>query len=68
MARGEAGPESDVDLLVQFDDGHPTGLFEFVRIQRRLSELLGCKADLVMPDTIKRQLRDRILGEAIRAA
>jgi len=34
VARGEAGPNSDVDLLVEFD--RPVGLFHFFRVQRRL--------------------------------
>lgn len=65
VARGEAGPTSDVDLLVDFDK--PIGLFHFFRVQRRLEEILGCKVDLVMRDAVKRQLRDRIFAEAIRA-
>ena len=65
VALGEAGPASDVDLLVDFD--RPVGLFHFFRVQRRLEEILGCKVDLVMRDAVKRQLRDRIFAEAVRA-
>jgi len=65
VARGEAGPTSDVDLLVDFD--RPVGLFHFFRVQRRLEQLLGRGVDLVMRDAVKPQLRDRILGEAVRA-
>jgi hypothetical protein len=65
VARGEATAGSDIDLLVEF--GRPVGLFHFFRVQRRLSELLGCAVDLVMKDAIKSQLRTRILGEAISA-
>jgi predicted nucleotidyltransferase len=65
VARGDAGPSSDVDLLVDFD--RPVGLFHFFRVQRRLEEILGCKVDLVMRDAVKRQLRDRIFAEAVRA-
>jgi predicted nucleotidyltransferase len=65
VARGEAGPGSDVDLLVEFDK--PIGLFHFFRVQRRLQEILGCRVDLVMRDAVKRQLRDRIFAEAVRA-
>ena len=66
VARGESGPDSDVDLLVDFD--RPVGLFHFFRVQRRIEEVLGSKVDLVMRDAVKRQLRDRIFAEAIRAA
>lgn len=66
VARDEAGPESDVDLLVEFEE--TIDLFEFVRLQMELERLFGRKVDLVVPDALKRQLRDRILGEAVRAA
>jgi predicted nucleotidyltransferase len=65
VARGQAAPGSDVDLLVEFD--RPIGLFHFFRVQRRLEQILGCPVDLVMRDAVKPQLRDRIFGEAIRA-
>jgi predicted nucleotidyltransferase len=65
VARGVAGPDSDVDLLVTFD--RSIGLFHFFRVQRRLEEILSCRVDLVMRDAVKRQLRDRIFAEAVRA-
>jgi predicted nucleotidyltransferase len=65
VARGESGPDSDVDLLVDFDK--PIGLFHFFRVQHRIEEILGSKVDLVMRDAVKRQLRERILAEAVRA-
>ena len=65
-AGGEARPESDVDLLVDFNQ--PIGLFELVELKDYLEELLGCSVDLVPRDSLKRQLRDRILKEAIPAA
>lgn len=65
VARGEAAPGSDVDMLVQFD--RAIGLFHFFRVQRRLEQILGCRVDLVMRDAVKPQLRDRIFREAIRA-
>ncbi len=65
VARGEAAPGSDVDLLVAFD--RAIGLFHFFRVQRRLEQILGCRVDLAMRDAVKPQLRDRILGEAVRA-
>ena len=65
-ARNEATRNSDIDLLVQFNN--PVGLLHFVRLKRCLEELLGRRVDLVTPDALKRQFRDRILKEAIRAA
>ena len=66
VARDEAAETSDVDLLVEFD--RPVGLFAFCRLRLYLQEILGCQVDLVTPDALKEQLRERILKEAIRAA
>ena len=66
IARGEAAPESDIDLLVEFD--RPVGLFHFVRVKRFLEEQLGRQVDLVTPDALHPALRGRILAEALHAA
>jgi predicted nucleotidyltransferase len=66
FARDEGRDDSDVDLLVEFR--RPIGLFEFVRLQRTLAEILGHPVDLVTPAALKPQLRERILGEAVVAA
>jgi type I restriction enzyme S subunit len=66
VARNEAGPESDVDLLVEFEQ--PVGMFHFLDLKEHLEALLGAPVDLVTPSALKRQLRDRILEEAVRAA
>lgn len=65
-ARDEGRDDSDVDLLVEFN--RPIGLFEFVRLQRHLAEVVGHPVDLVTPAGLKPQLRDRILSEAVVAA
>jgi uncharacterized protein len=66
VARGDSAPDSDVDLLVDFD--RPIGLFHFFRVQQQLERILGSRVDLVMREAVKPQLRDRILREAVRAA
>jgi uncharacterized protein len=66
FARDEGRADSDVDLLVEFS--RPIGLFEFVRLQRQLGELIGRQVDLVTPAALKPQLRDSILREAVVAA
>ena len=65
VVRGEAGPDSDIDILVEFDP--PVGLLAFFRLQYYLEDLLGRRVDLVTPAALKRQLRDRILKEAVYA-
>ena len=64
VARDEAGPESDVDLLVEFD--RPITLFDLVAVQQYLEKILGvARVDVVMPDSIFPAIKDDILGEAI---
>ena len=64
MAHGEAGPESDIDLLVEF--GQPVGLFEFVHVKTRLEQILGREVDLVTPDALRESMRPQIPKEAVR--
>ena len=68
VVRGEIGPDSDIDILVEFEPGARVGLFRFARLQRRLSNLLCRPVDLVTPDALHEALRDRILSEAVDAA
>jgi len=64
-ARGEQRPDSDIDILVEFD--RVGGLFEFVRLKNYLETTLGQPVDLVTPDALKPQLRERILRESVHA-
>ena len=67
VARNEATAASDVDLLVEFD--RPVGLFDFVRLQHRLEEILGVpKVDLVTPAGLREPMREQILKEAVRSS
>lgn len=68
VVRGEVGPESDIDILVDFAPATRIGLLEFVKLQDHLATLLGQRVDLVMRSGVRRQLRDRILAEALRVA
>jgi uncharacterized protein len=67
-AREEAKEESDLDILVEFEPDASIGLFEFARLRRRLSELVGRDVDLVTRDAIRPEMRDEILREAVHAA
>ncbi len=66
VARDEARPTSDVDLLVEFD--RPTGYFGLVRLQLLLQQLLGCEVDLGTPGSLRPAMQQRIDKEAIRVA
>lgn len=67
VARGESKESSDVDILVEFAPQARVGLFQFVRLRRELSELLGCEVDLATPEALHRDLKEDILKEAIHA-
>lgn len=60
-ARGEARPDSDLDLLVWFSE--QKSLLGLIRLERELSELLGVKIDLLTEQAISPYLIDRILKE-----
>ncbi len=45
--RADFGPESDIDLLVQFKPDRKLGLLDFVRIEQEFSEIFGRKVDLI---------------------
>ncbi len=66
IARGQARENSDVDILVEFNQ--PVGLFEFARLKLYLEELLNREVDLVTPQALRKELKETILREAIRAA
>ena len=63
VARNEATPISDVDLLVEFN--RPVGYFGLFALQDYLEKLLGCPVDLGTPDSLKPHMRERVMGEAI---
>jgi hypothetical protein len=65
VARGEERPDSDIDILVEFK--RVGGLFEFVRLKNYLEKTLGQPVDLVTPDALKPQLREKILRESVHA-
>ena len=64
VARDEARPDSDVDLLVEF--GRPITLFDLVAVQHYLERCLGVpRVDLVPRDSVYPAFRDEILEEAL---
>ena len=64
VLRGEAGPDSDVDVLVEFEPDRTPGL-RFIAIQDELSALLGRPVDLNTPGFLSPHFRDRVLREAL---
>jgi len=62
--RGQLGPDSDIDLLVEFDQDHIPGLFSIVRMEMELTEMLGRKADLRTPEDLSEYFRDEVVENA----
>jgi len=63
VARGESGPESDVDFLVRLDPG--VTLFEHAALVRELETLLGRKVDVISERGLRPRIRDQVLEEAV---
>jgi predicted nucleotidyltransferase len=66
VARDQASPESDIDLLVEFSTR--PGFDGYMRLKERLESLLGRRVDLVMTGALKPSVRPEIEREAIRVA
>lgn len=62
VARGEAGPESDLDILVEMEPG--TSLMDHIALMQDLEDLLGRKVDVVSDKALHWYIRDRVLAEA----
>jgi hypothetical protein len=63
VVRGEAGPDSDVDLLVDLEPGRT--LMDHVALTQDLEDILGCRVDVVENQALHRRIRDRVLSEAV---
>jgi hypothetical protein len=63
VLRDDFTPESDVDVLVEFEPGTRVGL-RFFGMERDLSEILGHKVDLNTPGFLSKYFRDEIIAEA----
>ena len=64
VAHGDAGPDSDIDLLVEFDPEHIPSLFGIAGMEIELSELLGKKVDLRTAGDLSRYFRDEVVRMA----
>lgn len=63
VARGEARPDSDVDVLVDMEPGR--GLLDLGGLLMDLQELLGCRVDVVTEQGLRPRIRERVLREAV---
>jgi len=63
ILRDDFRPDSDIDVLVEFEPGHTPGL-AFFAMQDELSDLIGRKVDLHTAGSLSKYFRDRVLAEA----
>jgi uncharacterized protein len=64
-ARGEARPDSDVDLFFDHPQGS-LGLYELMDVKERAAEILGCKTDIMTRRSLHRVLRRDIEASALQ--
>ncbi|MCH8804684.1 MAG: nucleotidyltransferase family protein [Planctomycetes bacterium] len=63
-ARGDAGPDSDIDVLVQFEPSARIGFIALSRLTRDLEVLFGRRVDVATKRGLNARIRDRVLAEA----
>jgi len=62
--RGELGPDSDIDLLVEFEPDARPSLFDVGGMMHELTEVMGCQVDIRTPADLSRYFRDEVVAEA----
>ena len=63
LARGEESADSDVDLLVDMEEGR--SLLDLSHLLQDMEELLGCRVHVVEPEGLHWAIRERIIKEAV---
>ncbi|MBI3362680.1 MAG: nucleotidyltransferase family protein [Chloroflexi bacterium] len=64
VLRDDFSPESDIDVMVEFDPAHVPGLIRLAGMEIELSKILGRKADMNTPQDLSRYFRDKVLAQA----
>lgn len=62
--RDELNPDSDIDILVEFDENHIPGLMDLAGMEIEIAGIIGRKVDLRTPDELSRYFRDEVLSKA----
>ena len=64
VLRDDFHAESDVDVLVEFDEGQEPGLIGLAGMEEELTSIIGRKADLRTPEDLSRYFRDKVVATA----
>jgi predicted nucleotidyltransferase len=64
VLRDDFGPDSDIDVLVEFVPGHKPGFFDLMKMEEELSNLFGRTVDLRTPQDLSRYFCDEVVAKA----
>ena len=67
VARGEAGPQSDLDIVVELDHAKVRSVFDLAGVWRTLADLFGVSVDVVERDALRERMKDRVETDMINA-
>lgn len=67
VARGEARPDSDIDLMIDLRAGKRFSVYDFAKLQADLSDLFARKVDLVEERALKSLVREEAMRERVNA-
>jgi uncharacterized protein len=65
VARGEAGPQSDLDLLVEYRKEPRMSLHDLVELYEELCQIAGRKVEMIEYHLLRQRIRQRVLDEAV---
>ncbi len=63
VLREDFGPDSDIDMLVEFLDGHVPGVLKMSELEQELTGIIGRRVDLRTPAELSRYFRDQVMRE-----
>jgi predicted nucleotidyltransferase len=64
ILRDDFGPDSDIDILVEFEPEHVPGFFDLMKMEEELSSLFGRTVDLRTPQDLSRYFREEVIENA----
>jgi predicted nucleotidyltransferase len=67
VARGDARPDSDVDILVKFDPAARVSIYDYVGVQKDIASLFKVKVDVIDRDGLKPHLREPVARDLVHA-
>ena len=67
VARGDAGPDSDLDVMIEFDPEARVTIYDYVATRRLIAELIGGRVDVVERGGLNRHIRAEVEADAVYA-